>query len=48
LTADVFGYNDPVAPNALEVHVARLRRKLDNSGIEIVTVRGLGYLLRAT
>ncbi|HEU4549731.1 MAG TPA: response regulator [Rhizomicrobium sp.] len=48
LTADVFGYDDPVAPNALEVYIARLRRKLDNSGIEIVTVRGLGYLLRAT
>ena len=46
LTADVFGYDDPVAPNALEVYIARLRRKLENSGIEIVTVRGLGYLLR--
>lgn len=47
LTADVFGLDDAVAPNALEVHIARLRRKLENSGIEIVTVRGLGYLLRA-
>ena len=46
LTADVFGYDDPVAPNALEVYIARLRRKLENSGIEIVTIRGLGYLLR--
>jgi len=46
LSADVFGYDDAVAPNALEVHIARLRRKLENSGIEIVTVRGLGYLLR--
>jgi DNA-binding response OmpR family regulator len=48
LTTDVFGYDDPVAPNALEVHVARLRRKLENSGIEIITVRGLGYMLRST
>ncbi len=46
LTADVFGYDDAVAPNALEVYIARLRRKLENSGIEILTVRGLGYLLR--
>lgn len=46
LTADVFSYDDQVAPNALEVYVGRLRRKLDNSGIEIVTVRGLGYLLQ--
>jgi DNA-binding response OmpR family regulator len=47
LSADVFGYDDAVAPNALEVYIARLRRKLCNSGIEIVTIRGLGYLLRA-
>jgi DNA-binding response OmpR family regulator len=46
LAADVFGYDDAVAPNALEVYVARLRRKLEHSGIEILTVRGLGYLLR--
>lgn len=48
LTADVFGYDTPVAPNALEVYIARLRRKLDSRGIEIVTIWGLGYLLRAT
>ena len=46
LNADVFGYDDAVAPNALEVYVGRLRRKLEHSGIEILTVRGLGYLLR--
>jgi len=46
LAADVFGYDDAVAPNALEVYIARLRRKLEDSGIEILTVRGLGYLLR--
>jgi DNA-binding response OmpR family regulator len=46
LAAEVFGYDDPVAPNALEVHIGRLRRKLDDSGIRIVTIRGLGYLLR--
>lgn len=46
LTADVFGYDEPVGPNALEVYIARLRRKLEQTGLEIVTVRGLGYLLR--
>ena len=46
LNADVFSYSDPVAPNALEVYIARLRRKLEQSNIEIITVRGLGYLLR--
>lgn len=46
LTAEVFGYDDPVAPNALEVHIGRLRRKLEDSGVSVITVRGLGYLLR--
>lgn len=48
LVADVFDYDDDVSPNALEVYVARLRRKLEGSGLEILTVRGLGYLLRQT
>lgn len=46
LNAEVFDYDDPVTPNALEVYIGRLRKKLDNSGTEITTVRGLGYLLR--
>jgi two-component system response regulator TctD len=48
LVADVFDYDDAVSPNALEVYVGRLRRKLEGSGLEILTVRGLGYLLRQT
>ena len=32
LIAEVFSYDDAVAPNALEVHVARLRRKLEPDG----------------
>ncbi len=31
--------------NTAEVHIHRLRRKLEGSGLEIRTVRGLGYLL---
>jgi two-component system OmpR family response regulator len=31
--------------NAIEVHMHRLRRKLDNSSLSIKTIRGLGYLL---
>lgn len=45
LAAEIFGYDEPVAPNAVEVYVARLRRKLEPDGPEIRTVRGLGYLL---
>ena len=33
------------ASNALEVYVHRLRRKLQDSGLNIRNVRGLGYLL---
>jgi DNA-binding response OmpR family regulator len=34
--------------NALEVYIHRLRRKLDNSGLNIRNVRGLGYMLEST
>lgn len=33
------------AGNATEVHIHRLRRKLENSSLVIKTIRGLGYLL---
>jgi DNA-binding response OmpR family regulator len=33
------------ASNALEVYVHRLRRKLQDSGLNIRNVRGLGYML---
>ena len=45
LTNEIFGFDEPVGPNAIEVYVARLRRKLDPGGPEIRTVRGLGYML---
>ena len=32
-------------PDAIEVYVHRLRKKLAGSGVRIVTLRGLGYLL---
>jgi two-component system, OmpR family, response regulator len=35
------------ANNAIEVYIHRLRRKIENSGLAIRTVRGLGYLLEA-
>jgi two-component system OmpR family response regulator len=47
LIAEVFNYDDAVAPNALEVHIARLRRQLEPDGPEIRTMRGLGYMLKA-
>ncbi len=47
LTSEVFGYDEAVAPNAIEVYVARLRRKLEPDGPRIRTIRGLGYVLEA-
>jgi DNA-binding response OmpR family regulator len=47
LIAEVFGFDDAVAPNALELYVARLRQKLGEDGPNIRTVRGLGYLLES-
>ncbi|MBL8437803.1 MAG: response regulator transcription factor [Zoogloeaceae bacterium] len=39
------GWGDEVSCNAIEVYVHRLRKKLEDSGVRIVTVRGLGYCL---
>ncbi|WP_207080438.1 response regulator transcription factor [Novosphingobium sp. KA1] len=45
LQAEVFGFDDPVGSNALEVNVTRLRSKLAPDGPAIRTVRGVGYML---
>ena len=36
-----------LSPDAIEIYVHRLRKKLERSGATIVTLRGLGYLLQA-
>ena len=41
----LYGWGDPVADNAIEVNVYRLRKKLEPLGCEIRTVRGMGYLM---
>ncbi|PWR18886.1 response regulator transcription factor [Zavarzinia compransoris] len=45
----LYGMDEAVEPNALEAAVSRLRRSLAEAGagVEIVTLRGVGYLLRA-
>ena len=30
---------------ALEIYIVRLRKKIENSGAKIITLRGLGYVL---
>src|SRR5262245_11108347 len=45
LSGEVFGFDEPVAPNAIELYIARLRKKLAPDGPQIRTVRGLGYMI---
>jgi DNA-binding response OmpR family regulator len=39
----VFTHDTEAAPNALEVHISRLRHKLKPAGVTIRSLRGLGY-----
>jgi len=41
----LYDWDEDVGPNAIEIHIHRIRKKLGNSGVNIRTVRGLGYLL---
>ncbi|ENZ80985.1 MULTISPECIES: response regulator transcription factor [Caulobacter] len=45
LAAEVFPDEETPSPNALDVHVGRLRRKLAPDGPRLSTLRGLGYRL---
>jgi len=45
LTDRLYGVGDEVGPNAIEVFVHRLRRKIESAGVVIRTIRGLGYLV---
>ena len=41
----LFEWGEDATPNAVEVYIHRLRKKLEPAGVEIRTVRGLGYCL---
>ncbi len=45
----VYALDDEIGSNALDAHISRLRRKLEDvaAGIEIRAIRNIGYLLRA-
>jgi two-component system, OmpR family, response regulator TctD len=46
LAERVFGFEDEANPNAIEIYVHRVRKKLEGSDVGIATLRGLGYVLR--
>jgi len=41
----LYGWDQEVSKNAVEIFVHRVRKKLRSAGVNIRTVRGLGYLL---
>ena len=43
----LFGFDDEAGPNAIELYVGRLRKKLAAAPLRIVTVRGAGYMIEA-
>lgn len=47
LAESIYSFNEEYTENAVEVHVHRVRRKLESSGARplIKTVRGLGYIM---
>ena len=48
LLEKLYGWDDEISENAIEVYIHRVRKKLNPHGIEIVNRRGLGYSLGLT
>lgn len=47
LMQSLYEWRDDVGPNAIEVYVHRIRKKMQHADVTIRTIRGLGYLLEA-
>jgi two-component system, OmpR family, response regulator len=45
LIEHLYSYDEETSPNAIEVYVHRLRRKIDCSGVTVRTLYGRGYML---
>jgi two-component system, OmpR family, response regulator TctD len=46
LADTLYTLDDNVSPDAVEIYVHRLRKKMEGCNAAVVTLRGLGYLLR--
>jgi len=46
LMDQLFGYENAVNPNALELYISRIRRRLRHSTLRIETVWGVGYVAK--
>lgn len=47
ISSQLFDFDDEAGPNAIELYIGRLRRKLGEDDLAIRTVRGLGYVAEA-
>jgi len=47
LADSLFSIDEEVNPEVIEIYVHRIRKKLEAGDAVIVTLRGLGYLLKA-
>jgi two-component system OmpR family response regulator len=45
IAEQLYGWEEEASSNAVEVFVYRLRKKLEGSGVELRTIRGMGYLI---
>ena len=45
LLLGVWKFDTEVETRTVDVHIRRVRKKIDNSGLEIETIRGVGYRL---
>jgi two-component system, OmpR family, response regulator TctD len=48
LAQNLFSLDEDASTDAIEIYVHRLRKKLEHSSAKVITLRGLGYLLRKT
>jgi two-component system OmpR family response regulator len=41
----LYGWDEAASSNAVEVFIYRLRKKIEPSGVDVRTIRGMGYLI---
>ena len=46
LAESIFTVDENISSDAIEIYVHRLRKKLEHCDVSIITLRGLGYLLK--
>ena len=47
IVSTMSSWESDFSQNAVEIYIMKLRRKLTNTGVNIETVRGVGYLMKA-